>query len=1646
MSDNPSTPGLSETGERTEIVSTEALEALKALQAAEGALGNLRAEVAQASDKSRQARLHAEIGELEERGGDEPGAARDYLAAFNADPTFREPLEGLVRLLERRRSLKNLGRLLEALVRAAATPDEKARALTMHAAFLEDVSEDVDGAKGVLRDATALTQEGLETTSAEAAFAWLSLEVLAGKTHDTTLRNEALAHRATTPGDPTWQALLLIDLARAHANEGDAAQAFATLDAARKKGAGATWLAVGAIADLAGKDPTDEANGKHLLGALEARADLIAGSLSDAERADALGVPQEARSMAALVDTLVRVANLHRAANELPAATQALDRALAAASEGECPPLLRALVLQACMRVAELSGDTARAAHLAQTLLQTEQDGGVAASLAMRVAEQAANEGDVAAALAALQAAVEKDPACLPARALQLDLLADGGDPAAFAAQLEIFTKELPTAEARGRAALLSAFVRAQASDPPAAKIALADAKTHGVEPELLWRVGRMLARLLDDANWYEETTRKLITALSTKDEQPAPASERARDGELARLWFEIVRAKLLRSDVDGAQIALSELADVQNGAWLGNALEAFVPDFVGAASDSDGSSPFEKLADLETDPATARGLALVAAIDAQRRGALEHARTRLRALADQDPADPVTAAFLADVARASGDLAGAAAVLETCAESTTDEALSSALHLESALAHWSAGDRKAALVAFEHAANRGDDPGAKSAYAWAARGVDIDSVEARRRSLDAATNAGDDPARIALERYATEVGAGDATLALSALDELEETAGGDLGLAAALARLLWPGNDPEREQTAPGAGRSWPNNPDGDERVEAAIDLLGGAGPDANRLSAAEELRRARHQGGEKAVAAAQRWFDVGGGIVGALEWIAAAVRAKTVEDEAEGRRALAKCFDGSVAEAIAASAATLLTARPVGVAPALVSGTSDAVRLANLDLVPPGSDPRKRSNVLRGVGAVLGDDAELDALALAGWSSLVAGDAETAKSLFMRTTTVRSDDLSSWEGLRSAAEALGDKETQARAATELGSRCHDDKRGAAFWEEAAHLYVTLGQEPTAEAAFDKSFGRDASRAVAFDKLFRRVRDKKEGERLLGMIARRLDVADDHAEISKLFWEQARVLRERGDTEGALRALENVTMIEPEHVGALALTGEIFIRRGMFEEAATNLAKLATLPDAPPKNRVTAGIAAVDLYENKLDRFDKALEVLLSLHRAELSTLPVRERLARAAARTGSWIEATAILEQLMEERPEAQGRIEAARLAMAIHRDRLSNPANAALAVVRLLDESPGDGEGIDILLELKSVDDRTKKRLLTRSEEALVAAIQKQPDAAVIRRLSRVAQVTGNEDLEHAALSVTNALGQLDVGAEQRLGAFVARKPRMPQIAFTPQTLGKLMAPGDDAPMATLFQALGPTLTEALGPGLTALGVTRKDRVDAKSGLQVRNEVAAWAGAFGIPEFELYVGGRDANGVQGVPGEPPALVIGTNVSAPLSPPMRARVARELCGILRGTSVLRSRDDTTIAAIVVAACKVVEVPMASPQYAVQAEIDKLISKAIPRRTKKVIPDICRAVVGSGQDARAWSKAATLSLSRAAMVASGDALSTLSDLLGQTPEALRESLRDLLKSDDRAASLVRFALSPGYIELRRALGLEGLS
>ncbi len=618
------------------------------------------------------------------------------------------------------------------------------------------------------------------------------------------------------------------------------------------------------------------------------------------------------------------------------------------------------------------------------------------------------------------------------------------------------------------------------------------------------------------------------------------------------------------------------------------------------------------------------------------------------------------------------------------------------------------------------------------------------------------------------------------------------------------------------------------------------------------------------------------------------------------------------------------------------------------------------------------------------------------------------------------------------------ARACAELGAHCLDPKRASAFWEQAALASLELGDDANGDRALEASFSLDPTRSVGFDKLFRRLRDRKDHAKILTVIARRLTVTDDPVEIQKLSWEQARALRESGDPDGALRSLEQVTMLDPNHVGALALLGEINIRRGNFEDAAKALARLALLDEAPAKSRVTAGVAAVDLYENKLNRFDKSLEVLLSIHRAGISTLPVRERLARAAARGGSWTDATTILEELMLERPEPVGRAEAARLAIAIHRDRLGSPQSARAAIERLLEEVPSDPEGLDMLRRTEHEDD-VRRRLLESARVALVVELHGHAtDAAAIHQLAGVGQDLGDPALTCAALGALLCLGAADAEGAETLARLSVGGSHLVQVAISESLMQTILAPGDEGPLADLFVLLGPTLAEGLGPNLQACGVGRRDKVDPRSGLSLRNEIAAWAGAFGLREFDLYVGGADPLGIQGVAGDPPALVVGPSIKGPLSSLGRARVARELLAVVRGTTTLRWRDYVSIAAIVAAACALAEVPFEHPAYAVLAEIQKLVGKALPRRTRKAMAEVCRAVVATGADARAWSRRALATQDRIAVIAAGDPMVVLTDLTG-TP---LDRLGAAIGKDPRAEELLGFVLSQDYLAARAALGL----
>ncbi|HEX4335906.1 MAG TPA: hypothetical protein VH062_08335 [Polyangiaceae bacterium] len=1556
---------------------------------ADPVLAELRAECERAETDVRRGLLLHEIGVLEDASQNEGQAARDLLSAVNALPDFHEPLERLVAIIERRKSYRNLGKLVDRLVKIAATPVETSRALVALAEFREDQESDLEGAREALEQATQTKPDDVD--------AWLYLERLAAKTEQATLRRKALAARAELTTHTEWKALLFIDVARLDVTLGELDTATASIEKALATKASATFAALGQLADIGRRAEKPELVAR----ALEERAELVSKAMAGDPGDDVAGVPENARSRAHVAADLLGAAELHRRSG---------NREREASHHAKLAELLPddPIVFVARLRAAEGAGDVAAAAALSQAELARGAKGSPAAALWMRVSEAAASSGDAKSALAALTNALTEDPACLPARALELHLLG-GADPAALAQALESAAAHLGSEPLAAELFLLSADTSVRgANDASTAKAALSQAAAAGAPLEIVARVGRMLAALAGDAAWFEESTRRLLSTNPPETERPA-------------LWFELARSRLLRGEPAAAAEALGALSATSAGAWLGSALRAYgLPRALAdEAPGAIGAKALVELADLTPDAKLSRAFRTAAALRFRLSKLPDEALIDLRRLHGDEPTDLVAATALATALRLRDEPLAAADALVESALGADEPAVAAALDLEAGILRWLAGSRDRAIDVFEAAAHLAPEAGA-GLYAWALRAGQPNDPEARRRALEAAA-ASEDVGVLALEKFALEIGGADRATASAMLTDVSGT--GVVEEALELGRALVGGTlSGSARDTAFGAFALR-----GEQALSIArsADYLAELGSTTATVGAREPL--------------AARWAKSDRALAPAFEWLGQSMVSRALGKEIDAREELATRLATPMAASVLSSARLLAhLAHPEADEPLLEGNTPEAA-LTNLELSPPSCEPGRRAAALRAVGSSLDDDSRATAAGLAGFSLLASGDAAAAIQSFQSYIDAYPEDIVGWEGVRAAAELSSDRRLLAEASAALGDLVSDPGQGSELWERAATLLLdSLGDPARGEAALSRAVDRDIGRKSSFDRLFRLVRARRDGPRLLELITARLGVAEDAAEIAKLYWERARVLREGGNSKGALEALDNVTMLEPDHVGALALTGEIYISEKRFDEAAEALSRLSGLGEAPTQQRLMSGIAAVDLYENRLGQLDKALDVLITVHRSGLSTMPVRERLARAAARSQSWEAAAAVLEELMEQRDSREGRVEAARLAMVLYRDKLAAPARAEHAALRLLSEAPDDGEAIDLALSGVFSAEGTRMALTSGRAATITTLIESPLDLERASRLAEIARSLKDVQMRQVALGTVVALGGKTQEILAELSQLDGRIARVPQHAIDDGVIGSLRDPEDRGALPELVAALAPTIAEAIGPGLVALGVSKKERVRPQDGLPVRNEVAAWVGALGLGEFELYVGGRDRNGIYGVATEVPSIVVGADVLHPLSALHRGSLARELLALKVGTTVLLHRSANDVAALVTAACNVGGARLDGPPYAMLAEFERLLGKEMQRRVRKLLPDLAAAVARERRDPVSWVRAAMSSLDRMAAAAIGDVSWVLAgpngNARGEPPETSEGKLR--------AERILSFVLSPTAFAVRDRLGL----
>jgi hypothetical protein len=1544
----------------------------------------LQAELELAELPDRKAALRHEIGVLQELAGRDSIAVRELLAAVNASPRFKEPLERLIAVIERRRSFKNLPTLLDHLCRTADTPEEEARAQLLLAwcalAHGRDESRALEAVEAALHAAP----------SDPAAL--LSLELLARRTGDGARLQRALEGQLAAAQHPSLSHCLSLELAECASANGQMERAHALLTTAT---AAPGALGLHAL-ELRAQLGRTTGRVEWTLEALTLQAARILVTNAPGSERNPASARAPARALAALLE----LAELQSSLGHEEDAVDTLERAL------EIDPG-DPVTAGALLRQAEKAARHASVERLALAEIAALPQGPERAAMGVRLAESRLARNEPLLALEALEIALTADPECWVARAFQLDLLRGTRNTEGHARALEQLAAQLNEPRAKTRQLLLAALEYAlRAGDPGGARRCLGAAEQSGANPSLMARLARALSFAIGDASWSAEATRRLLETEISSAEQ-------------AGLWLEAWRTALLAPEAasaDPAELNRIEqaLASLPEGRMAARLARAYATP---QGSASEAADALLALAEQGREGPARAALEWTAALRLLAAGENARARELLERLHRQQPAACVVVGTLVAFLERNAALpAELASVLVTTAASLEDAQLAASLCIEAGLRRWQ-GDRNGAAASDFDAAEQYVSGSGSALAAWA------------RRAKDSSLGPSDERGREPAERLLTALegairttppNAGQLAELQSALRALGDDSS-PLASAARLqallqGRMLGQRSDPELLERVAAL------NSDASRLIDAwrYLECITQPEPPAQTL---EEVTR--------------KWSESSESLASALEWLAATQRLGQPARECQARYHLSELLSGNAAELCAASAA--LVAQLSAAAPApFLAGSAAALRLTNLESSPPGCDPRRRARALEGVAQLLGAENEPSLALLRGYNLLAAGESAAAVSAFQRYAEAFPEDPAGFEGLLAAARDGDDAVLLAEATAALGRSSRDPAHAARLFEEAAAIFFDrLNDASAGEAALSRAVELDIRRKSSFDRLFAWVQEHGDAARLLELCQRRLAVAPSAEEQLSLEWERARAARKLDDTGMALKALERVLALDPHHVGALTLSGEIHITTQRYAEAADVLARLASLPGTPAAERLTSGLYAVDLFENQLNATPRALEVLLMLHRAGSSTLAVRERLARAAAKSGNWDEAVVVLEQLMFERVTPEERAEAARLALAIHRDRRNDAGAAGRAAEALLALIPHDAEAVDLALS-GSLEAQLTEKLLRASQGALEQRLGQDPfQLDSLKRLARVADRTGDLGVRQVSLGALIALGQgPSSGARAELAALDQHLATTPSSAWPAELLLELNDPEDRGPIGDLLALAAPHLVRALGPDLKTFQVTRRERISPVSGLLVRSEVAAWASAFGLEEFDLYQSPVGAERIVALATEPLSIILGSRVSVPLAPFQRQELVRGLFALRRQRGVLTQLDEIDVAALVVALCSLAQQPLAAPNYSRQADFERQLNRVLPRKVRKLLPERAQALRSAGVDLGYWVGAALSSLDRAAAIAVGD----ISLVLADRPPGDRITPAP---PNERTRRVASFVLSPGFQWLRQRFGVR---
>lgn len=1558
-------------------------------------------------DARRKSVLEYEIASItEHKRGDISKAIKLYLSSYNHDSSFRPPLFALARIFERRSSFDNLRRIYDSAIRVARSDSERASHMIDLAVLLYDYLDEMDRAVALLEEASSLDKNS--------AVAALMLEQHYSAVCELDDLERVIDERASRTRDPSLKAVLLGEVGRARLKQGDIERAVELLKVA-------STIPQYRYRSFALLEHIARANDLHdvLVEALEGRASL-------AEHA-AFEYEQRVESQEQTVPRPISVINSAQEAFEASVAFWReagrirmawCNDPVGAAKAYECALRIRPddlLLRQERLIASERAFDLDAVASQTKSLLEGNRSGKMAAALYFRLGEVAQARGNIEAAREALTQAQKVDLESGAVSGLLEDSLARGG----------LYQELIEELESRaGRAQPENAV-------------------------NTLWRAGLVAADHLGDFT----TAYRLLRSAASKASDKTPILRELYDRALEyKAYPEAVHTARELADMvsdqaeqnvllwDSFCLAFAEIGNVETATEILTsslalpACRTWAPDIsrlVGAAQKNYSllAQSHEILAERSTSDETIAAHLCAAARILVRVGENDRAIAHLKQAIQYSTSNAYAVPLLEEILMEQGATEEVVHLLRQAAEAKANTKQSEIALLHAGAVAEVAGEVELAARNYEDAIDR--DPMALAPL-WSLRRLAERTGQAAMltEALEGLAFREAEIEKIAISNF--ELGihrdlSGDSALAVESLRAVLDDK--DLATEAALSLLFLPSGKAIGESLDAASALL---------QESVAEDLVTSFYRDRLASTINRDPGLARQLAMQKSAEQPDdRW----------AHYVNARTASKT-DERAQSLIDLGNTTDDQDAAAVLllhGLRCHMLGNRGEAVEDSLIlaldiaenSPDSVLASIAMDEALTPADDAESRADALSDRMNNATEEARL-ALRWAHARALLAANRfEEAAQIANDLIAQDDNDLSAWEVLHNAADALQDWRTVMRACDKMAEHCDPHFEVLLLEETAEILLLHYQQTEEAEIRLRTALEIEPGREVAFNLLHDIIASRDNDDELLALLEDRIGAIENSEELIDLYYEQSRLHRSKGDRDGALATLQKLLELNRNHIGALGLKAEIHASMEQWAEAISSLSQLAET-DIPLEQKRLAWLGAADLLEKKQANPLAAYEALEKVVFAQLGDRQTFSKMADLALGLGKVRDAAAAL-VLAAEKSEGTERAGFERRAGQLFANQLSDRRAAMDAFARALVADPLDEVACRSMIDL--VIDPIERTEVLESFESRVKAqlVQMYDDESLLRKLYKISIWRDERDSQLLALQ---RLAETDVANPEELSAYETLCREAP-VAFKGRlgeaSIALLMPERDTAELAEIARLASEAVVEMRIFDFPDEGKTQRVRVKPRDKNPVREALSKVVGIFVAKFGDFYLGGADPHGIAAVSSESNAFdwVVGSQVTAPLSASQRFAVGYRAMAMRLGVYPLFARGSVGRAYQLIAAIsEAVEAPLSGSDSSESEKIVRAATHALSRRTRKSLHAKFGDLGANEEPLRAYCTFIHRSCQRAGLLVAGSLKSVLNILHEESADVQNAT------SASEAQQLVAFYFSRELLALRREIGM----